>query len=199
MTDRSSSLRLTATDLARIAVFAALIAALGLAGTLYPLGGQVPITAQTLGVMLAGAILGAYGGALSVITFTVLVAAGLPLLSGGRGGLHWVIAAPTSGYLIGWSFGAFVIGWLAWRFRPWRRSAAAGMALFLLINLIGGVGVVYAIGIPVHIWRVDSGTLAVIQAIGSFLPGDLLKAVVASVVAYQVHRAIPGLAGGSNE
>ena len=54
-----------ATDLARVAVFAAIIAVLGLPGGFTVLG-SVPITAQTLGVMLAGAILGPWLGALSV-------------------------------------------------------------------------------------------------------------------------------------
>ncbi|MFZ0157482.1 MAG: biotin transporter BioY, partial [Kineosporiaceae bacterium] len=67
-------------DLALVAVFAALIAALGLAGVIYPFGSVVPITAQTLGVMLAGSILGARRGVLAVLTFLVLVAAGLPWL-----------------------------------------------------------------------------------------------------------------------
>src|SRR5688572_8488850 len=64
----------TATDLAQIAVFAALIAALGLPGALYLGGTAVPITFQTLGVMLAGAILGARKGFLSVLLFLALVA-----------------------------------------------------------------------------------------------------------------------------
>ena len=100
----------TATDLAQIAVFAALIAALGLPGALYLGGTAVPITFQTLGVMLAGAILGARKGFLSVLLFLVLVAAGLPLLSGGRGGLG-VFVGPSVGYLAGWLLGVVVIGW----------------------------------------------------------------------------------------
>ena len=51
------------------------------------LGNPVPITLQTMGVMLAGSVLGARRGALAVLTFLALVAAGLPLLAGGRGGL----------------------------------------------------------------------------------------------------------------
>ena len=107
----------TATDLAQIAVFAALIAALGLPGALYLGGTAVPITFQTLGVMLAGAILGARKGFLSVLLFLALVAAGLPLLSGGRGGLA-VFVGPSVGYLAGWLLGVVVIGWLTARLLP---------------------------------------------------------------------------------
>ena len=100
--------RLDATDLARVAVFAGIVAVLGLPGGISVFG-SVPITAQTLGVMLAGAILGPWLGALSMVVLLVLVAVGLPLLSGGSGGIG-VFAGASAGYLIGWIVGAFVIG-----------------------------------------------------------------------------------------
>ncbi len=99
--------RIDATDLARVAVFAALIAVLGLPGSINI--GPVPITPQTLGVMLAGAILGPWLGALSVTVLLALVAVGLPLLAGGRGGFA-VFVGPTVGYMLGWILGAIVIG-----------------------------------------------------------------------------------------
>lgn len=186
--------KLYATDLARIAVFAALIAALGLPGTLTPFGNAVPITAQTLGVMLAGALLGGYRGGLAVLTFFALVAAGLPLLAGGRGGLIWFTSAPSAGYLIGWLPAAVVVGaltqWMLPRYRLW---------LGIIINIVGGIVVVYAIGVPVQTMRVHSGVLAVIQGAGSFLPGDLVKAVITAMVAHQVHRALPGLIGRADQ
>jgi len=84
-------------DLAYIALFAAITAVLGLVPAIQV--GPVPITAQTLGVMLAGSILGARRGFLSQLLFLVLVAIGLPLLASGTGGLA-VFAGPTAGYLI---------------------------------------------------------------------------------------------------
>lgn len=73
------------------ALFAALIGVLGMIPPI-PLGFiPVPITAQTLGVMLAGGFLGKKTGSLSLILFIVLVALGLPLLSGGRGGLSALV------------------------------------------------------------------------------------------------------------
>ena len=181
-----------AADLARIAVFAALIAALGLPGTLTPFGNAVPITAQTLGVMLAGALLGAWRGAAACVVLLVLVAAGLPLLAGGRGGLG-VFTGPSAGYLIGWPIGAFVIGLLTARLLPNYR-----LWLGIVINIVGGILVIYAVGIPVQAARVGSGLLAVVQASAQFLPGDLVKVVVAAIVARQVHRAYPGLVGSAD-
>ena len=81
-------------DLAYIALFAAITAVLGLVPAVQV--GPVPITAQTLGVMLAGSILGARRGFLSQLLFLVLVAIGLPVLPGGGGGLA-VFAGATAG------------------------------------------------------------------------------------------------------
>jgi biotin transport system substrate-specific component len=82
--------------IARISLLAAMIAVLGLLPTFYlPVTGGVPITAQTLGVMLAGIVLGPRHGALAVLLLIFVVALGAPLLAGGRGGLG-VFFAPSA-------------------------------------------------------------------------------------------------------
>jgi biotin transport system substrate-specific component len=174
-------------DLALVAVFAALIAALGLAGVIYPFGSVVPITAQTLGVMLAGSILGARRGVLAVLTFLVLVAAGLPWLAGGRGGLG-VFAGPTAGFLIGWLPGAAVIGALAAR-----RSARGQVGWLILANLLGGIAVVYACGVPVLALRTHVSLWAALTGTAVYLPGDVIKVAVAGVVTAAVVRGYPGV------
>jgi len=170
-------------DLAYIALFAAITAVLGLVPAINV--GPVPITAQTLGVMLAGSILGARRGFLSQLLFLVLVAVGLPLLPGGRGGLS-VFAGPTAGYLISWPLAALVVGLLTERL--WRRY---NVAWGVLANVVGGIVLIYAIGIPVS--AAVTGTPLGAAAVGSliFLPGDLVKAVIAAVVADQVRRSYP--------
>ena len=179
--------RSSARDLAQIAVFAALIAALGLPGALSIGGTAVPITFQTLGVMLAGAILGARKGTLSVLLLIVLVAAGLPLLSGGRGGLG-VFIGPSVGYLIGWLLGVAVIGWATARLLP-RYPIAPALAW----TALGGIVAIYLVGVPV--FAAITGTPLGVAIAGSaiFLPGDVLKVVVTVLVAKGVHRAWPGL------
>ncbi len=180
--------RTPARDIALIASFAALIAVLGLPGAIALPGSPVPITLQTLGVMLAGSVLGARRGALAVITFLALVAAGLPLLSGGRGGLA-VFVGPSAGYLVGFVAGAFVIGWLVQRRLPHHPLWWGGLA-----NVVGGIVVVYAFGIPgTALVLGTDGIVATAIAAVAFLPGDLLKVVVATVVAAAVHRAVPDL------
>ncbi|MCG7417970.1 MULTISPECIES: biotin transporter BioY [Microbacterium] len=180
----SSSRTPDATDFARVAVFAALIAALGLPGS-FPVFGGVPITAQTLGVMLAGAILGPWLGALSVTILLTLVAVGLPLLAGGRGGFA-IFLGPTAGYALGWILGAIVVGLIvhAGHRRPvWWRTAVAMIA--------GGVVAIYAVGIPVQslVTRLPLAETALTSLI--FLPGDLLKAAIATVVVTLLVRGYP--------
>ncbi|GAA2287759.1 biotin transporter BioY [Nonomuraea roseoviolacea subsp. roseoviolacea] len=181
--------RLATGDLARISVFAALIAVLGLPGGLNLLGNAVPITLQTFGVMLAGAVLGARRGALAVAVLLVLVAAGLPLLAGGRGGLG-VFTGPSAGFLIGWLPGAALVGWIAGS-----GGRTPGIARLLAACLAGGIGVVYLLGVPVQA-AVTGLPLAKAWALSSiFLPGDLAKAVLASIVARGVFRAYPAAGG----
>lgn len=181
--------RLPARDLALVSTFAALIAVLGLPGAIAIPGNPVPITLQTMGVMLAGSVLGARRGALAVLTFLALVAAGLPLLSGGRGGLG-VFVGPSAGYLVGFVVGAFVIGWLVERRLPRYPLWWGGLA-----NVVGGIVVVYAIGIPVTaLVTGTSGLVATAAATVAFLPGDALKVVLSTAVAAAVHRAVPEVA-----
>ena len=182
-----SRMNVSARDMAQIAVFAALIAALGLPGSITVGFSGVPITLQTLGIILSGAILGARKGTAAVLVFLALTMIGLPLLAGGRTGLS-AMAGPTVGYLIGWIPAALLIGWLTARILP-KYSVALG----LLINAVGGIVVVYAFGILGLILRTDVGVWAAITSKGAFVPGDIAKVIVATIVAKSVHRAYPGL------
>lgn len=184
--------RMAARDLALIAVFAGFIAALGAVGTLTPIGEAAPITAQTLGVMLAGSVLGGRRGALAVLTFLVLVAAGLPLLppspsrpSAGLGAFTSV----SGGFLVGWVAGAWVIGRMI---ELWRRRFVLGWAV--LANVVGGIVVVYAFGIPVMAWMAHLTLVKAATLSAVYLPGDLIKCVSAAVIASAVHRGYPVIA-----
>lgn len=182
----SSTHRMPARDLAQIAVFAALIIALGLPGQITIGSSGVPITLQSLGVMLAGALLGARKGVLSVTT-VIVIGLALPVLAGGRTTLT-SLAGPTAGFLIGWIPAVAVIGWLSMRMLPRYRTV-----LGVGVNVLGGIVVLYALGIAGMVLRTDLTVWAAAAANVAFLPGDLIKAVVAAAVAAQVHRAYPAL------
>ena len=166
--------------LVQICIFSALIAALGLLPRIdIPVAAGVPITAQTLGVMLAGLVLGARAGALSVLLFLAMVALGMPFLAGGRGGLG-VFAGPTTGFLLGWIPGAFVTGLIA---HGWQhRGTALGLFRGILAAICGGIVVVYVCGVS---WLMLSGMTFKSAFIASaiFLPGDLIKSILASWIA----------------
>jgi|1186.fasta_scaffold435063_1 biotin transport system substrate-specific component len=172
-------------DLAYVALFAAIVAVLGLLPAVPVPGIPVPITAQTLGVMLAGSVLGARRGGLALLVFLAVVAIGLPVLSGGRGGLS-VFVGPSAGFLFSWPIAAFVIGLLTQMW--WRRF---NLAWALIGNLVGGVLVIYSVGIPFISVYSDIPLSAAFTGSLAFLPGDVVKAVAASLVAVAVRRAYP--------
>jgi biotin transport system substrate-specific component len=173
-----------ATDMARVAVFAAIVAVLGLPGG-FTVFGAVPITAQTLGVMLAGAILGPWLGALSMTVLLALVAVGLPLLAGGRGGIG-VFFGPSAGYLVGWVAGALVIGLIV---HAGGRKPVTWRTVLGIVT--GGILVVYVLGIPVQsaVTRLPLADTALLSLV--FVPGDLVKAVIATAVVMTLVRAYP--------
>lgn len=174
----------TTRDIVYIALFAAIMAALAIVPPVN-LATGVPITAQSMGVMLAGAILGARRGALSMLLFLALVALGLPLLAGGRGGIG-VFAGPTAGFLISWPIAAFVIGLFIERF--WQRLTP--FSAFVIIFL-SSVVIMYGIGNAWLSYAAHMSYLKATLAAGPFLPGDLIKAIITAVVAVTVKRSYP--------
>lgn len=177
----------TGRDLAMVAVFAGIVAVLGLVPAVSAFGGAVPITAQSLGVMLAGAVLGPRRGAMALLLFLALVALGLPLLAGGRGGLG-VFAGPSVGYLVGFPVAAFAVGALTYTVgTPYR------LVWGILATLLGGVVLLHALGILGLMARADLSLTAAVTTDLVFVPGDVLKAVLCALVARGVHAAYPGL------
>lgn len=171
-------------DAAHIALFAAMIAALGLVPQI-TLAFGVPITAQTLGVMLAGAVLGARRGAMAAGVFILLIALGLPLLAGGRGGLG-VFASPTAGFALGFPVAAFATGLFVERVRLRPAGLAAGLGA-----VFGGIAVLYLMG-AAGLALVSGKPLGQAFALVSvFIPGDLLKAAICGMLVQAIARVRP--------
>jgi biotin transport system substrate-specific component len=170
-------------NLSLIALFAALIAVLGLIPKLDLISG-VPITAQSLGIMLCGTVLGARRGALAVLVFLGLTLAGLPLLSGGRGGLA-VLAGPSVGYIIGFPIAAFVTGLITERLKtPILPAAtiAAFLGGFVVLNILGIIGM----SVMLDKSLAEAAALALPFAIG-----DTIKSVLAGLITQTIARARP--------
>ncbi|MDR0836675.1 MAG: biotin transporter BioY [Propionibacteriaceae bacterium] len=178
--------RVGARDIALIAVFAGVTAALGALPPI-PMPTGVPITAQTLGVILAGAILGPLRGGLSQLLFVALALVGLPLFSGGRGGIE-VLFGVTAGFIISWPIAAALIGWSTYRFNnPYTIWKGA------IINVVFGIVFVYALGI---VGMMAIGKMTFYTALVGNLPflvGDAIKVALVVLIAKGVHSALPGL------
>ena len=170
-------------NLTHVALFAAMIAALGLIPRFEIVPG-IGITAQSMGVMLCGTILGARLGAMAAGLFVLVLLLGLPIWAGGVGGLG-LLATGKVGFIIGFPFAALVTGWLMSK-APLPVAYGAFFA-----SVLGGMVVLYAFGIPGMAWGLGKSlTAAGVIALG-FIPGDLVKAVLTAGITATVAKARP--------
>ena len=181
-----------ATDTALVATFAAFIAVCAILPAI-PTGTAVPITLQTFAVALCGLVLGARRGLLAVLLYLAVGFAGLPVFSGGTGGLG-VLTRASAGYLVAFPFAAALAGLLASRtvnLRPrvryWALMGAATAGSLLVIHPLGIAGLA---------WRLGLSAGEAIAAGAVFLPGDVAKNLLAALVASAIFRAFPDLLRG---
>ena len=147
----------------------------------------VPLTGQTFGVMLAAPILGAKTGALSMFIVLALGVVGVPVFSGGNAG-PGILFGPTGGYLLSFPVAAFIIGKLC-SYRGNKAGNISWLSL-LVINIIGGILVIYTIG-AAQLMYVTGVPLyaAVVGGVLPFIPVDLLKAAVAAIIGARLIKA----------
>jgi biotin transporter BioY len=134
--------------------------------------GPVPMTMQTLAVLLSGALLGSKRGAFSQLTYFFLGLAGLPWFSRG-GGIQYLLS-PTFGYLIGFVLAAYLVGSLA------EKGFDRSIKTAILAMLVGNI-VLY---IPGLCWLAKFVGINKVLTIGlyPFIPGDLLKLILAGLL-----------------
>ena len=165
-------------------VFAALFAALTAAVSplKIPLGfTPVPITLQTLVVLMSGAMLGPTYGALAMILYVVVGALGLPVFAGGGSGIG-AILGPTGGYLISYFIAAFAIGkTLQLRKQP--------KYIDYVFAMVVGTIIIYLLGAGWALVVVPGLTLLAV-IVGWVLPfviGDTIKLLIAAYIAKTVN------------
>ncbi|MBN9177342.1 MAG: biotin transporter BioY [Microbacterium sp.] len=173
----SDRARAFALDAGLVVAGAAVVAALAQVEVpLWP----VPVTGQTLAVVVVGAALGARRGAAALVTYLVAGLAGLPVFAGFTGG---VLAAlkPSFGYIIGFVFAAFVAGWFAQR--AWDRRPVLAFAGFVLASAIPFVfGIPYMAFILNVVGGGSFGVGEILQfGLWPFVVGGLVKAAIAAV------------------
>ncbi len=135
----------------------------------------VPVTLQTLAVLLTGTIMKRYAG-IPIALYVLLGAIGLPIFHNGTAGAG-VLLGPTGGYLIGFIPAAILVG-LCYE-QASETVQIAGLAL--------GTGVIYLCGLS---WLIISVPMTVPAAITAgmipFLPGDCIKAAAAFLITRRI-------------
>jgi biotin transport system substrate-specific component len=177
----------TATDVALIAAFAALIAACAIVGGI-PTGTGIDITLQTFGVLLAGCVLGMVRGFLAVGLYLLLGAIGLPVFADHSAGLA-PFSGASAGYLISFPLAAALAGFLVQYVVREQRTRAvfvfgAALAGTVLNHVCGTIGMRFYFDVT---WT------QAIKFDAPFWVGDIVKALVVGIVAAEVHRAFPQL------
>lgn len=154
---------------------------LGLAANISIPTYPVPFTLQSLAVLLIGAFLGRKLGALAIIQYLILGAIGLPLFANGSGGIM-ALASPSSGYLYGYVFSAYLAGFAAER--GYDRHFILGLIAFACAHqLLFVFGVVYLMGY-LHITLIDALKVGYLPFVGV----DALKFIIATCVMFSLWR-----------
>jgi biotin transport system substrate-specific component len=151
----------------------------------------VPITGQTLGVLLVGASLGPLLGALSLLLYIAEGSAGLPFFAGGASGWHGLfqpsVGFPSAGYLWGFVLASLLVGWLARR--GWDRSLRSAIGAMVL-----GEIVIYAVGIPWLMSALNTPLQKTLQlGLYPFVIGDTLKLLIAAGILPLAWKALKAL------
>jgi biotin transport system substrate-specific component len=147
----------------------------------------VPITGQTLAVLLAGTSLGMSRGGASQLVYWLMGLVGLPFYSGGESGWESGTGA-TLGYLMGFIVAAAVVGYLAER-RHDRQvlSSLSAMAFgTVIIYTMGALWLAYDLGVPVA----NGEQNAITMGVTPFLVGDLIKMTIAGLAAPAVWATV---------
>lgn len=175
-------MKISTKEITLISIFTALTA-IGAAISI-PIG-EVPITMQTLFVLMAGILLGPKLAVLSQITYLILGLVGIPIFSGFTGGLQSIIK-PSFGFIIGFIFAAYVVGTIA---NPEKNPSSEK----IWIASFSGIIIIYLIGLPYMYYIINRVMLKNLSFLAIFktacllfLPGDILKVTMASIFSIKI-------------
>jgi biotin transport system substrate-specific component len=145
----------------------------------------VPLTMQPLAVLLVGVVLGSWRGAAAAALYLMEGLGGLPVFAQGHGGIFWLTAGPTAGYLLSYPFAAFVAGWVSER--GWGSTVLRSVA-----GMLAALAVIYAGGWS---WLAAlAGTKAAFaMGIVPFLIADVIKVALGAALLPRAQKAIARL------
>jgi len=175
----------------RLTVFAALMAALVIAGSYMAIPiGPVPITLQSMFVLLSGLLLGKFWGSMALAVYLIAGIVGLPVFAHGKGGLA-VLFGPTGGFLISFVVAAFITGMISEKSIKLFAGNRSKIIFFDIVALIFGSTVIFALGVPWfkfitgHAWEQSLG-----WTLYPFIPGAIIKLIAAVAIAQLVRPII---------
>jgi len=145
-------------------------------------GTPVPVTGQVFGVLIAGILLGKWGG-ISQCMYLGIGSIGVPWFSGFNGGIAY-IAGPTGGYIIGFIFAAFFIGYMVDRYIKSRKFLSMLAIMFFATFVL-----IYVPGlIQFYLWTGSSIGISelFIMCVLPFLAADIIKALIAAAIATSI-------------
>ena len=140
----------------------------------------VPITLQTLFVLLFGLTLPPKYCALGIASYIILGLMGLPVFAGGVGGLERIFS-PSFGFIIAFLISSVTISFLRKKYTS--NSLKTTFALSMLATII-----IYLIGLPymyfiINLYLKNPMNFMTALRVGMilFIPGDIVKAIIATV------------------
>lgn len=143
----------------------------------------VPVTGQTLAVLLAGVLLGKWWGGISLAFYAGLGMAGVPWFAGGSGGLAY-LAGPTGGYIAGFILAALFLGYCNDKY-----VRSKGFLSMLGLMLLANFALIYIpgllqLGLWLHLVKGETVTFSGLLTLGAipFIAGDITKAVLAAAI-----------------
>ncbi|MFU0784168.1 MAG: Biotin transporter BioY [Thermoanaerobacterium thermosaccharolyticum] len=143
----------------------------------------VPITGQTLALMLSGSLLDPITSFFSMIIYLALGAVGIPVFAGFHGGIS-ILLGPTGGYLFAMPIASFVISLLT-------RIADTSFFKLILANIIGGILIVYALGVlQLSVVAGLEIKKAVLLGAVPYLFGDFIKVLISSYLSLKLRPVL---------
>ena len=140
----------------------------------------VPLTLQTFFVLLSGAMLGGNFGFLSQLIYLLLGMIGLPIFTYAGCGLTYLFG-PTGGYILGFLFASFYIG------KTIKSLKRITLLSIFILMCIGSLIILFSGALWLKILFGYSFKKVILIGFLPFLPGDLLKAYVASNIFLRLH------------
>lgn len=143
----------------------------------------VPVTCQTIGVMLAGNLLTPKSAFISMFLYLLLGIMGLPIFAGGASGISSILG-PSGGYLISWPISAFISASIL-------KNSKKNFSTLFIVNVISGILLIYLLGVTQLSYVTKMGFVpAIISGALPFIPGDIAKAALSATISLAVQRAL---------